>query len=76
MPAIPIDFAYFLSNHPFHYEIYSKVSGKVACARQPYVRVAMQIAVSLVGSNAVIGSYFGRSRFQWQRIGGDSRSVS
>ena len=51
-------------------EMTAKVNGKVAGARQPYVRVVVQIAVSLVGSNAVIRSCSGRSGFQCQRIDG------
>ncbi len=56
MPAIPINFDYFLSNHPFHYEIYSKVSGKVASYHPPCC-IQVSYALNLSGAPIVEGDY-------------------
>ena len=38
---------------------------------ESFVLAPLPVADSVVGSDAVIRSYFGRSTFQWQRIGGE-----
>jgi Type VI secretion system (T6SS), amidase effector protein 4 len=51
MPTIPVDFEQFLNNHPFHYEIKSKVSGEVAKYSPP---CCIQVSYALNTSGAPI----------------------
>ncbi|MDQ6786795.1 MAG: type VI secretion system amidase effector protein Tae4 [Acidobacteriota bacterium] len=49
--AILVDFAQLLTNHPYHYEIYSKISGEVAKYHPP---CCIQVSYAMNRSGAAI----------------------
>jgi hypothetical protein len=57
MPVIPIDFDQLLNNHPFHYEIYSKINGKVATYSPPCC-IQVSYALNMSGAPIVMGDYY------------------
>jgi hypothetical protein len=56
MASIPVQFNQLLSNHPYHYEIYSKVDGDVAKYHPPCC-IQVSYALNLAGSPVARGDY-------------------
>src|SRR4051812_17151808 len=56
MATIPIDFDQLLTNHPYHYEIYSKIDGDVAKYHPPCC-IQVSYALNLSGAPVMKGDY-------------------
>ncbi len=56
MATISMDFNTFLSNHPYHYEIYSKINGDVATYSPPCC-IQVSYAMNMSGASITKGDY-------------------